>query len=259
MMVASAVLNAQVRPFLSSERKYTDIASDITGKIYLVNGTYIEQYDTNANKLRTFGNPQWGIIGCIDASIPSKVLVYYKESGIIALLNNDLSPAGNALNLFDKNWFNIDFATMGGSDKIILFDNTDKTLIITDLNLNKVSVSQLNIPEDHIFSDMQAVPGHRVALIDNSHGVCLLDYFGTYEKMVPLKEFSSLMLKKESFYYIQGDNLYRYDMPSFTQTMKIAGPLNESTFNGVKKFTITNDAIYFIDKTGIVRKMPLNH
>lgn len=246
-MVALNVLNAQVRPFACCEN-YKNFAVDIADNVFLTDSRVIEKYDKYGNLKKYYSDPKLGNIECIDANISSKILVYHKESGIINILNDNLSQVGNSLDLFSQMWFNIDFAAMGSSDKIIMFDKTNNNLIITDLNLKNVSISHIVFPRKYDVSEMQITPEHRIALIDTLLGVCFFDIFGTFEKEIPLGTISAFHLNKDSFFYIKNGKLFKYFLPNEKNPLSIEEIDLGIDIGNAKKFSFCSDSFLFIDK-----------
>lgn len=245
-MVALNVLNAQVRPFTCCGT-YNNFAIDIADNIYLTDSRVIEKYDKDGNLKKIYSNPKLGNIECVDANISSKILVYHKESGIINILNDDLSQVGNSLDLFSQMWFNIDFAAMGSSNKIIMFDKTNNDLIITDLNLKSISVSHIVFPRTYNVSEMQVTPEHKIALIDTMLGVCFFDIFGTFEKEIPLGVISAFHLNKDSFFYIKKGKLFKYFLPNDKNPLSVEEIELGFDIGNAKKFSFCSDSFLYID------------
>ena len=170
------------------------------------------------------------------------------------LLNNELAPIGSPLNLFDKSLMTISLAAMGNSNKIVLYDEINQNLIITDLSLNILSQSHITFPGEFHATDMQVVPEHRIALLDTIHGICLFDFFGTFEREVPIPEVKAMQLMKDQIIYLKNKALYQYTLPTETSPMNIR-PLEIKM--PVKAFHLWQNTLYFIDNQYIVWKLPL--
>ncbi len=256
-MVALNVVHAQERLFLSDE-KYQSISSDINGYLYITTDHSIAQYDIYGNKIKSFSNPSFGNITSIDTRIPSKILVFNQESGNITLLNNELVEINSKLNLFDKGWMNIALASMGSSDRIVLYNNIKQELLITDLNLNIVSISHIQFSEEFNPTDIQVVPNQQIALIDTSKGICLFDFYGTYEKQIPLRNVPSVHFRKNHFFYFQNGKLYKYTLPSDKSPLKIEEVLYDFEPK-IKAFTIVLENVFYINSSQNIEKRTILH
>ena len=245
-------VSAQERLFFA-DKLYESVTTDLQGNVFLSMGSTLDSYTADGVKLLNYSDPTWGNISQVDAGIASKILVFYRESGTILLLNNELSPIGNPLSLFDKGLMTISLAAMGNPNKIVLYDEANQDLIITDLSLNTLSQTHITFPGEFHPTDMQVVPEHRIALLDTANGICLFDFFGTYEKMIPIPGVQAMQLTKDHIFYHNKGLLWRYDLPSSNS------PLNIQEINisipEIFAFHISQNNLYYIDNKHVVWKI----
>lgn len=247
--VALGYANAQERLFFAN-KLYESVTTDLQGNVFLSMGSTLDSYTADGVKLLNYSDPTYGTISRVDAGIASKILVFYRESGIITLLNNELSPIGNPLSLFDKSLATVSLAAMGNSNKIVLYDEANQNLIITDLSLNILSQTHITFPGEFHPTDMQVVPEHRIALLDTLHGICLFDFFGTFEREIPIPGVKAMQLMKDCIFYFSNGNLWHYDLPSSTTPMNIQ-PIN-IPIPEIISFHLGLNILFFIDKQHIV-------
>lgn len=251
-------LNAQVRLF--SDIPCESITTDIQGNVFVTNGINLDMASADGTKRRNYSNPACGNITSVDAGIASKILVFYRESGTIILLDSELTPIGNPLGLFDKSLMTVSLAAMGNPNKIVLYDEANQDLIITDLSLSAFTRSRITFPGEFHPSDMQVIPEHRIAMLDTLHGICLFDFFGTFEREIPIPGITAMQLEKDQIIYLKDKTLYNYILPSETSSLEIR-PLDRK-MPDMKKFHIRHDTpsfieMYYIDNQNIVNKIRL--
>jgi hypothetical protein len=248
-------LQAQERLFFT-EKPYERVTTDIQGVVYLTNDNLLESYTPDGKLLRNYSEQTAGNITTVDAGIASKILVFYRENGTITLLNNELAPIGSPLNLFDKSQMTVSLAAMGSSSKIVLYDDTYQDLLITDLSLNLISRTHVSFPGEFHTVDMQVVPEHRIALLDTLHGICLFDFFGTFEREIPIPGIQRMQLMKDRIVYLRNGQLWLYDLPSSIAPMNLQ-PISLD-LPEILDFHIAKNVLYYIDNQHIVWKMPLD-
>ena len=249
-IVALGCVNAQERLLFSGPSE--SITTDITGTVYRTQGVNLDMLPADGSKPLNYSDPTWGSITRVDAGISPKILVFYRESGVIVLLDNELSPIGSPLNLFDKSMMTISLAAMGNPNKIVLYDESNQDLIITDLSLNTYSKTHITFPGEFHPTDMQVVPEHRIALLDTLHGICLFDFFGTFEREVPIPGIQRMQLMKDRIIYLRDSRLWRYDLPSSISPMNLR-PIDLDIQDAID-FHIGKDALYYIDDQHVVWK-----
>lgn len=252
--VALGYANAQERLFYANNL-YESVTTDIQGNIYLISGASLDFFTPDGKRHLNYSEQTWGNITNVDAGISPKILVFYRESGIISLLNNELSPIGNPLSLFDKSLMTVSLAAMGNPNKIVLYDESNQDLLITDLSLNTLSQTHITFPGEFHPTDMQVVPEHRIALLDTLHGICLFDFFGTFEREIPIPGIQRMQLMKDRIIYLRDGRLWRYDLPSSISPMNLQ-PIDLDIPNAID-FHIGKDVLYYIDNQHIVKKIPM--
>ena len=242
--------HAQERLFFA-DKVYESVTTDIQGNLYLTSGTSLDFFTPDGKRHLNYSNPSWGNITQVDAGISPKILVFYRESGVIVLLDNELSPIGSPLNLFEKSMMTISLAAMGNPNKIVLYDETNQDLLITDLNLSTLTRSHISFPGEFHPTDIQVVPEHRIALLDTTHGICLFDFFGTFEREIPIPGVKAMQLMKDKILYLKDNKLYQYSLPTTSSPMSI------ETINiqlpSIKQFRFFQNKLYYIDENNHVR------
>lgn len=250
--VALGSINAQERLFFA-DKPCESLTTDIQGNLYLSVGSNLDFFTPEGKRHLNYSDPTWGNITRVDAGISPKILVYYRESGTILLLNNELAPISKPLSLFEKSLNTVNLAAMGNPNKIVLYDEANQDLIITDLSLNILSRSHITFHGEFHPTDMQVVPEHRIALLDTIHGICLFDFFGTFEREIPIPDITAMQLMKDKVIYLKDKALYQYTLPSETTSMNIQSLEIKMP---VKAFRVWKNHLYFIDNLNFVYKSP---
>ena len=246
--VALGSISAQERLFFA-DKPYETLTTDIQGNLYLSFGSNLDYFTPDGKRHLNYSDQTWGNITRVDANIASKILVFYRESGVIVLLDNELSPIGSPLNLFDKSLMTVSLAAMGNPNKIVLYDDANQDLIITDLSLNILSQSHITFPGEFHPTDMQVVSEHRIALLDTIHGICLFDFFGTFEREIPIPGIQAMQLMKDRILYLKDNTLYKYILPTASFPMSVeALDLNLPKIN---RFCLFQNTLYYIDADNI--------
>ena len=249
--VALGCANAQERLFLNVPSD--GITTDIQGNVFLIHGFNLDMLSVDGTRQLNYSDASYGSISHVDAGIASKILVFYRENGTIVLLNSELSPIGSPLNLLDKSLTTVSLAAMGNPNKIVLYDEANQNLILTDLNLNILSQSRITLPGEFHPTDMQVIPEHRIALLDTLHGICLFDFFGTFEKEIPIPDVKAMQLMKDQVIYLRANKLYQYSLPTASSPMSIE--TIDIQLPEIKQFHFFQNTLYYIDADNIAHIM----
>lgn len=249
--VALGCANAQERLFFDTP--CDNITTDIQGNVFLSRGFHLDMLSADGTRMRNYSEPSWGNITQVDAGIASKILVFYRESGVIILFDNKLAYIGNPLNLFDRSLMTVSLAAMGNPNKIVLYDEANQDLLITDLSLNLLNRTHITFPGEFHPTDMQVVPEHRIALLDTLHGICLFDFFGTFEREIPIPGVKTMQLMKDKIIYLKDNKLHRYTLPTATSPMSIEAI--DIQLPDIKQFHFFQNTLYYIDTDNIAHIM----
>lgn len=252
--VALGSANAQERLFFT-DQLYETVTTDLAGNVYLTQEASLDVYTPDGALRRNYSNPTWGNISRTDAGIASKIMVFYRENGYIQLLDNELAPIGNLpISLFDYSMMEVSLVAMGGSDRLVLYDE-NKNLLVTDLNMHTKAAVHDPFPTDFKASDMQVVPEHRIALLDTLQGIFLFDIYCTLVKTIPIPGIQKMQLEKDYIIYLKDNQLYKYSFPTAATSMEVQPlgiPLPE-----VKDFHLHNGVLYYIDSENRVYRQSL--
>lgn len=229
-----------------SDATHSHFTTDIQNNIYTWDGSNLTKQTPAGEILWVFDKPVYGNISSVDANV-IKTLVFYQESGKIVLLNNTLSPIGNELDLFAHDLTSITLASLFGNNRIVLFDESNQDLYITDLNLTVVSKTHCAFPEEIAPFSLQCESDHCIMLVDSVHGIFFFDRFGTFDKSFPIPGITNAQLYGENLIYLKDNNIYRYNRKNLElQT------LAESPIQDAKEINLTGNGLYVLDKNGII-------
>lgn len=224
--------------------------TDIQNNIYTWSGSRLTKYSTQntpaGEVLRVFDKPVYGNISSVDANV-IKTLVFYQESGKIVLLNNILSPIGNELDLFAHDFTSVTLAALFGNNRIVLFDETNQDLYITDLNLNVVSKTHCAFPEDIAPFSLQSESDHCIMLVDSLKGAFFFDRFGTFDRTFPIPGITDAQVYGDDLIYLKDNSIFVYNRKKLEQS-----PAFPSFIPNSKEIRKTGPCLYILDKNGVM-------
>lgn len=247
--VALGVANAQERrPFSPYPLEHYTV--DLFDNVYAWSGPSLMQYDRDGNLVRNYSNPSLGTITHVDASYPSKILVFYQEAACIVLLDNQLSPIGNTLNLLDHNMFTISLAAMAGTSKIALYDNQNQTLLLSDLQLNITGTTHCQMESDFHPTSMQSSQEKNILLTDTTKGVYLFDILGSFQQKIMLPNTICAQMVGDELVYLQNGILRFYHLQQHTYHD------SDLPVSAYRSFHLGRQCLYIQDTAGYVYQIP---
>lgn len=244
LLIAISIGLGQAQPLFHATHDH--FTTDIQANFYAWSGSSLTKYTPAGESLRVFDKPAYGNIASVDANV-IKTLVFYQESGKIVLLDNTLSPIGNELDLFEHDMPSITLAALFGNNKIVLFDESNQDLLITDLNLNIVNKTHCSLEENIQPQLMSTDPDHCIMLVDSARGVFFFDRFGTFERRLPITGILSAQLSGDNIIYLKDNILYQYNRKKLEQTQTFPSFIPNS-----KEVRTVGTWLFILDKDGML-------
>lgn len=216
LLCVSPFLKAQTDSLLDCRypvlnKKIDFFELDIYQNIYAVdqNSTLLK-LNKNGELISTFGNASYGVLTSVQVLNPMKIFLFYKESGILLFLNEQLTPITEPFHLFEKNYQHISLAAASSSNQILLYDLLDSKVILLDYFMKEISQNQLRIED---FNPIKIISTTEKGFIfhDPNYGILFFDSFGTIEKLIPLAISSEIQITNNQLRYLENDKWVEYD------------------------------------------------
>ncbi len=228
-------------------KKFDHFTIDILDNLYGWRGDILEKYSPNGELTASYSDRSLGSISHVDASIPSKILVFYQETGTILLLDNKLTPVGNILNIFDKDLFSVSLAAISNPNSISLYDFSSQSLIISDFDLNITHSTPCNFSKNFSPNHISTLLDNKILLSDPS-GLYFFDKFGSFERHIAIPNITSSQLSKNAIYYLLNNKIHKYD------TLSLEISIIPTEIEDIKEFYISNSFLYILDISGTIYK-----
>ncbi|MBK9176057.1 MAG: hypothetical protein IPM46_06905 [Flavobacteriales bacterium] len=214
-LVLPVLLRAQ--PAFTIEGRFDAFTTDELGNVYALQGDELVLYDTKGrtwlrNSLKTFGR-----ISAIDAFYSLKPMVFAREQGQMAVLDNTLAVQGSVINLPRSGFPQVVLVCMSVQNCFWLYDQREQALLRVDAQLRSLAntgrLDQLLgfTPEP---SSMQEHDS-RLYVNDSLRGILVFDLFGTYLRTIPISGVRHYEVRNGAITYLDGKGAWRYDLMSF--------------------------------------------
>lgn len=255
LLVALNVAYAQERPsYFIKDSLCEGFTLDTQGYFYLWHDSMLDKFAPAGEHIFSYSNPSLGHISTVDAVNPLKTMLFFQESGEILFLDNKLAPLGNPLNLFANNFNNVTLAAFATTNRLVLFDQSNQDLIITDLSLNVISKTHLTFDE-FTPTQLQVCNEKDIVLNNPSDGIYFFDKFGTFDKKIDLPNIRYLYLNSQlDLFHIIQNSLFSYNMKELKLTLIYSNIVGLKQFYPKREenFSSSNSSyFYFMDRTGI--------
>ncbi len=205
LFLCPLLLMSQYRELFTIEGKYQPVGIDNQGNSYLLRDNVIYKFDQTGVLLNNFSDFTRGTVSYVDVSNPLKIIVLWSEPGIVAVLDNTLSPIGNPLDLLQFGYAEPLLVCASEGDGLWVYEGSTGTLnlisssgslMLQSLDLRKLSrnvfvPSEMCLWSNHIL--LYSETGE-VMVLDNAASVVTHSILGG--KVVSGGEYGFSVLKE---------------------------------------------------------------
>jgi len=197
------------------------ITVDELGSLFLVNGEQLKKFDINGRLLCTYSNLFNGNISFVDAGDPFKILVYYRDFSQIVFLDNFLSESAEAILL---ETLGLELSTLACSSYnsgfwVYMPQNFELLRVGQDMVISHRSGDISSIIKNELNPNFLIEKDNVVYLNDPDIGIIMFDMYGTYNKIIPLKNLENLQLEGNNIISSSDTDMRIYNLKTSKETL----------------------------------------
>lgn len=193
--------------------------TDNLGNAYVILGEEIVKYGPNGTLINKFSNKLYGNITGVDATNPLKILLYYKNFQQIVFVDNQLSQNGQMISLENLNHEQTELVCTSFNNSFWIYDKQNNEL--TRFNEQSQPVSKTGnlkqILEVNLKPNFMIEHGSYLYLSCPDFGIYVFDIYGTFIKIISLKNLSSFQVNNQTIYYYKNNKLFSYNSKTFEE------------------------------------------
>lgn len=186
------------------------ITVDSQGNLYILQNSYLYKYSLNGEFQYSYTNFALGSITSVDVSNPSKIMLFFKEAGVLLFLNEQLSSITEKIDLTALNFNTISLAAFSTTNNIWLYDYANMDLISLDFYMNLKNKIQYSFEICQPIQ-MTVINEKQIAIFSPETGIRFFDSFGTYIKNIAITSDNYIQITDGFIYYLKGDILHCYN------------------------------------------------
>ena len=203
-------------------KKNNGIKTDTFGNIYVMSTNEISKYNAKGILQKTFSNKRYGKISFLDATNPLKILVYYKDFQQIVFLDDQLTLSNNPISLENLGYEQTSLVCSSMNNSFWLYNNQNNELVRYSKELQPL-VKTGNLKQI-LQSDIKPnfIKEHNGNLYLNcpSFGILVFDIYGTFSKIIPLKNLAEFDIVNGNVFYFENKTLKEYQLQTFNTIEK---------------------------------------
>lgn len=220
--------------------------ADVLGYIYACDGEQLIKTNTQGAELSSYQNSYLGDIAQIDCYKGLVNLVYHKNAGTVILLDNQLAPLGEPVDLAEGGFFDVAAVCTGTDDRLWIADGQSGKLYLIDKNFQVVRQGAVF----RQYTNSQKIVNmtwrkSRLFIITGAAEVLIFDEFGTFSNRFSFININQPFLTNRYIYYFKKTHLFQFDyITRMNDTLQLVGAQARAVVESNNQlYLIKNDRI----------------
>ena len=198
--------------------KNNQIEIDQYGYFYIIDQDNLIKYDSEGHTLYHYSNKLLGNIDQIDISNPLRPLLFYKDQGLIIVLDNTLSQQKEPISLNELGLYQTSCIANSNFDNGIWLYDIDVNEIIKINHLSQVNYRSGNlsvlIPNIE-FPILNLKEKNRKLYVVTRNKIFVMDQFGSLLSVITLSAEKGLIIKEKNIITYDGNAICQFDILDF--------------------------------------------
>lgn len=225
--------------------------ADVLGFVYLSDGEQLIKAGLDGRQLANYQDSYLGDIQQIDCFKGLKNLVFHIDANTIVLLDNQLAPLGDPLDLTSAGYFDVAAACLGPDDRIWIADGQTGQLLLISSSVEVVQQGAIY----HQYTDVPEIEkmvwrNNQLIMITKSNELLVFDQFGTFSNKYSFNQINKPYINYQHVFFLAGNHVLQFNY-SLAQTDTI-----KQVNNAVDAVWQSKNQVYLLEKNRIE---PLNN
>ena len=198
--------------------KNNQIEIDQYGYFYIIDQDNLLKYDSEGHTLYRYSNKLLGNIDQIDISNPLRPLLFYKDQGLIIVLDNTLSQQKEPISLNELGLYQTSCIANSNFDNGIWLYDIDVNEIIKINNLSQVNYRSGNLSVlilNMEFPILNLKEKNRKLYVVTRNKIFVMDQFGSLLSVITLSAEKGLIIKEKNIITYDGNAICQFDILDF--------------------------------------------
>ena len=198
--------------------KNNQIEIDQYGYFYIIDQDNLIKYDSEGHTLYHYSNKLLGNIDQIDISNPLRPLLFYKDQGLIIVLDNTLSQQKEPISLNELGLYQTSCIANSNFDNGIWLYDIDVNEIIKINHLSQVNYRSGNLSvliPNMEFPILNLKEKNRKLYVVTRNKIFVMDQFGSLLSVINLSAEKGLIIKEKNIITYDGNAICQFDILDF--------------------------------------------
>lgn len=194
-------------------------AMDNLGNMYFITESEIMKYLANGTYFNRYSNLRLGQITSVDATNGLRVMLFYKDQQQIMFLDSQMSQKSDPVSLEQMGYEQTELVCVSANNGFWIFNKSNNELIRFDEHLKKIaSTGNLKqMLQTELKPNFMTEHNGDLFLNCPEIGIYVFDIFGTFSKVISIKELKNIQVNEDIVYYLKDNKFCSYNYKLFEE------------------------------------------
>jgi hypothetical protein len=211
----------------------------------VVKESELDKYLVNGKLFAHYSNLKLGNITAIDATNPLKLLLYYHDFQQIVFLDNQLTVNSEPISLEALGYEQSDLVCASANNSFWIYNKQNNELVRFNENSKKIAATGnlKQILQVELKPNFMKEYNGFLFLNSPETGIFVFDIFGTFNKIISLKDLKRFDINSDIIYYQKDSSFCSYNYRSFDEVCKSISKAEQVNYNKNKLYRSYGDSI----------------
>jgi hypothetical protein len=219
-ILSSAFIAGSDPTIIKIKQTFESFTTDNIWNVYLTNKEELTKYKPDGTLFKKYSNMRLGKISFVDATNPLKILVYYKDFQQIVFLDNQLSENSENISLENLGYEQTELVCTSFNNSFWIYNKQNNELVRFNENSQPIAktgnlkqVLQVNNLKPNFMTEYNGY----LYLNSPENGVYVFDIYGTFTKIISLKNLGPFQASNNILYFYKDRKLCSYNSVTFEE------------------------------------------
>jgi hypothetical protein len=192
---------------------------DHLGNVYLVHEEELLKFLPNGKLFARYSNLKLGEISGIDVNNPLKIVLYYHDFQQVVFLDNQLSSQAQPLALEKLGLEQAQLVCGSVNNSLWIYNRQNNELLRFNENMQRIAATGnlKQVLQRDVEPKSMIEHNNFLYLNSKNDGLFVFDMFGTFNKIISLKELQDFYIANDLVYFNRDSSICSYNFKTFEE------------------------------------------
>ncbi len=191
---------------------WNNVDADVLGFVYLSDGEQLIKTNPQGQQVANYQNSYLGDIHQIDCFKGLKNLVFHKDANSVVLLDNQLAPLGDPMDLTAGGFYDVSAVCLGSDDRIWMAEAQTGQLLLVAKSMEVLQKGGLYQKFTNASEILKMVwRNNMLFMVTRANELLVFDQFGTFSRKFSFNEIRSPFINYAHMFFLDRQHVLKFN------------------------------------------------